>query len=80
MQVFITRYWETAGIIEKDVELTGSADMVKSTDPKDVYSPYFHLPDWHQTRKEAADFADKKRLQKIDSLKKKISKLEAMKF
>ncbi|MCK9549193.1 hypothetical protein [Aquamicrobium sp.] len=71
--VWISKYALSAGIEHKVVEDCGG-DMVK-----DRWS-YFHKGQWHHDRADAVAKAEKMRQRRISSLKKQISKLEAMKF
>lgn len=76
MKVYITKYWQTKGIIEAEVEsCSTSQDMVKY----DTWQ-FLHKPWWHETFEEAKAHAEKQRLKKIDATKKTLKKLETMTF
>lgn len=79
MRVWITKYALTTGIFEMEVES-------QSEDGTGVYgkawSDCYHGEgkEWHRTKEAALVRAEKMRQKKIASLKKRIEKLEMMKF
>lgn len=73
MQVYISKYALTQGIIETEAEV-GSL-MIKTKT-----HGYLHDREWHKTREEAVKRAEEMRVKKITSLKKKITQLEKMRF
>ena len=79
MKVFVTKYALTIGIEELDVEITSVPTMVATKGP---FPRNFHDEgrDWHHTKEEAKTRAEEMRKKKIESLKKSIIKLEAMRF
>jgi hypothetical protein len=44
------------------------------------YASHFHRPDWHETKEAAIARAEVMRKKKLASLKKQISRLEALSF
>jgi hypothetical protein len=82
MKVWITKYVFTDGITELEAETCEarhirSGQMIKLADRPLGYSTYYHRPDWHETRREAVQCAEKMRQKKITSLRKQLAKLEA---
>ena len=56
--------------------------MIEQITPARSMSSYYHGKgkDWHETKESAIAYANEKREKKISALKKKIVKLEQMKF
>lgn len=79
MKVYITKYALAKGIQEREVILSSGTPHV-CTEKIGSYSNYFLKPDWHETKEQALEQAEKMRLRKIDSLKRKIHKLENLNF
>lgn len=79
MKVWITKYALTDGIVEKECKDCGDG-MVKEIE--NPFPIYYHGEgkDWHRTKESAIQKAEEMRKKKIESLKKKIKKLEEMKF
>lgn len=80
MNVWITKYALTVGIIEADGALM-SSDFVSilSCDlPLPTY--WFYKGDWYSDKQSAIQKAEEMRREKIESLKKQIKKLEEMRF
>lgn len=77
MRVWITKYALSVGIQEKEVEDCGGR-MVKGPGTFE----YFHGEgrEWHRHREPAVERAEIMRENKINSLRKNITKLEKMKF
>jgi hypothetical protein len=75
MNVFITKYALSQGIIESEARLTSIANMIDAGK-----RGYFHKGEWFTTREEAEANAEHRRAKKIASLKKQIAKLEALSF
>lgn len=76
MKAFITKYALTKGIKEADIY-----------QPNDGYArevgnsyTWYRSDEWYETREEAIAKAEKMRVKKIASLKKKLAKLEKMRF
>lgn len=80
MKAFITKYALTEGILEKEGEINPQARSMFCAENETF--GYFHGEgkDWHRTREGALKRAESMRLAKIASLKKQISKLEALKL
>lgn len=77
MKIYITKYALTSGI--KEVEISPdklSSDVVLVGD----WNNYCHKGEWHKSYAEALVRANEMRQAKIKSLKRSLSKLEAMKF
>ena len=81
MRCFVTKYALTRGILQVEVELCLDVDpdggMVAD---HSEYHTCYHKPDWHRTRVSAVARAEQMRLAKLASLRKQITKLEAMSF
>lgn len=77
MKAWITKYALTKGILEKEVE--GCRDGM-ARESESHFPTYYHGTDWHKDKKSAIAKAEEMRKKKIASLKKKIEKLEKMKF
>jgi hypothetical protein len=82
MKVFITRYALTNGIMEVDGEVTSQFPFIVTYKTGAWMSQYAHGEgkEWHRTKEGAIARADAMRLARIKSLKKSITKLEAMTF
>jgi len=83
MHVWITKYSLTQGIIESEAEqcldTCPSGSMILRKTPGN-YNEFYHRPDWQQTREAAVARAEVMRKKKLASLRKQISKLEALSF
>ena len=81
MKVWITKYALTQGIFEIEAEECGMGfpGMIQT---KEEYPSYYHKEgkDWHRSKESAIKRAEEMRQKKISSLKKKLEKLEKMKF
>jgi hypothetical protein len=77
MKVFITKHALTHGIEEVDGDIDGT--MITYTSPAG-YSGYYHRNDWHLSREDAVEKANKMRIAKIASHRRSIKKLEGLKF
>lgn len=77
-KVFITKYALTKGIYEVEVNTTRNKDRVLVSDS--YYPQYFYGNEFHLTMEEAKKDAEKRRLEKIQSLEKQIEKLKNLKF
>lgn len=77
MKAWITKYALTKGILEKEVEDCGDG-MVR--EKENHFPTYYHGTDWHNDKQLAVAKAEEMRKKKIEALKKKIDKLEKMKF
>jgi len=79
MKAFITKYALTKGIIEVEATACKSPTMIKYQLPG-YTEIYAHTNEWFGTMGAALAHADVMRLKAIDSLKKKLAKLEKMTF
>lgn len=77
-KVWITKYWETQGILEKIVENTSFPDMVKEVTIK--YPAIYHKPFWHDTKQDAIAHSNLLLDKKIKSVENKLKKLKSMRF
>ena len=79
IKVWITKHALTAGIIEAEAEVFDQyPNMITVNDGGGRY--HYHGNDWHRSQVNAWARACEMRYNKINSLKKKIAKLEVMKF
>lgn len=79
-KVYVTKYALTKGILVfKKVKhcLNISIDMISITDR---YNQCFHKGEWYIDLDKAITMAENMRFKKIESMKKKITKLEKMEF
>lgn len=81
-KVYITKYALTEGITERElVKGFDSGGMIAVEWPGAVNNVmYFHGRDWYNTRVAAVGRANEMRKKKIASLRKSITKLEALAF
>lgn len=83
-EAWITKYALTKGIFKVQAELsnTSSTTMIIVRDEENNYMHFYHHEgkDWHRSRQAAEEKANKMRLEKIQSLKQQIEKLETMTF
>jgi len=79
---WITKYALTQGITTAVVEdcFDTAFDMVKNNNPNNYITVSYHGTDWWRTRAEAVVQAEKMRQAKIASLRKSLTKFEAMRF
>lgn len=81
MKVWITKYALTQGIFEIEAEECGMGfpGMIQT---KEEHPSHCHEEgkDWHRSKESAVKRAEEMRQKKITSLKKKLEKLEKMKF
>lgn len=78
--VYITKYWQTRGIIEAVAEVcssVASGDMIKTVG---VYPAYYHKPWWHESMEEALKHAEQQRQKKIKALEKQLVTVRKMLF
>lgn len=75
MKAYITKYALTKGIIELD-----DPDFYENYIVISNIEPLINPVDWFRTKQEAINCAEEMRVNKIASLRKKIAKLESMKF
>jgi hypothetical protein len=82
MRVWITKYALTTGITEAEANTCSSSTDGRMIEvpSKLCYASYFHRPDWHETKEAAIARAEVMRKKKLASLKKQISRLEALSF
>jgi len=82
-KVFITKYVLTQGMREEMMEVEENPEHFKKScfgKTQGGYMEGFYNDDFHLTKEEALADAEKRRVRKIESLKKQISKLEKMSF
>mgnify|MGYP005759151723 CR=1 FL=1 len=81
MKVWITKYALTQGIFEIEAEECGMGfpGMIQT---KEEHPSHCHEEgkDWHRSKDSAVKRAEEMRQKKISSLRKKLEKLEKMKF
>ena len=81
-RVWVTKYALANGILQHNVEVcdpeTSSNGMVRGLDLSML--TYFFKSDYRNTREEAVARAHKMRIKEIQSLKRRIKKLESMTF
>jgi hypothetical protein len=78
MKVFVTKWCLTNGIQELEVLEAGDG-MVEVKEPGWCCT-YLHKGEWHRDRAAAVTKAEEMRARKIESVKKSLAKLEAMRF
>ena len=80
INVWVTRYALTQGIIKTEAELCSDSTMISYK--IGGYTQYAHNEgkDWHRSKESAIEGAEEMRTKKISSLKKKITKLEKLIF
>ena len=79
-KAFITKYALTSGILEQELEVEEHPQYFKKyAHDKSMNRSYFN-DEFHLTKEEAIKDAEKRRIKKIESLKKQILKLENLKF
>jgi len=78
--VYITKWALSSGIqiMETDSDINDKMISVKIGDSG--YPTYFHGRDWHTTPLDAITRAEAMRAKKIDSLRKSLTKMEALTF
>ena len=79
MEIYVTKYALTTGIIKHDAEVTN--DMAVVHEPNS-FGMYFHGEgkDWHKTKESALERAEEMRIRKLQSLDKQTKKISAMIF
>lgn len=77
-KVFITKYAFTRGIIEADVEIITEKPKFCNL-RENGYSNYFHDSDFHYTKEDAVADFERRKQDKLLSLKKQLSKIEKLK-
>ena len=77
-EVYVTKYWETAGIIK--MEVTQSENFPTMVSNIDNSLQVIHKPHWYDNKGEAIAFAEKLRIKRIKSIKAKLKALETLKF
>ena len=77
MKRFITKYCLTSGISEEDLNLASSKGLLINTNCSNCYHDN---KDCFEDKNDALADAEKRRLRKLESLKKQIKKLENLKF
>lgn len=83
MEVYITKYALTRGIMKKNVEQEGKCMVKHHGKPHFVWGPttyYYQRPDWHIDKDKAIKRAERMRTMKIKALKKEIIRLENLNF
>ncbi len=80
MKVYVTKYALTKGI-QRYGRATWKVESMIRVDIKDqFFGRYFDKPDWHTTYAEAVARAEQMRVDKLNSLRKQLAKLEALTF
>ena len=79
MKVWITKYALSSGITEHDVKTTHDDSMISYVLGHFQYA-YGEGKEWHKSFAGAQARAEKMRLEKIESLRKSIAKMEAIRF
>ena len=77
MKVWITKYALTDGIIEADGVRTTQGVYIANSG---LNTDWFYGSDWHSNKQSAINKAEEMRQKEVESLKKKIKKLEGMRF
>lgn len=79
---WVTKHALTSGIAEvQAVVCRGvSNDMISWRGSEKSLQSYAHGTEWHRTRAAAVEHANNMRRRRIESLRKQIARLEAMKF
>lgn len=80
MKVYITKYVLTSGILEKEARINEYPDSKPRAFVNGDYSSYGIGTEAFYTLDEAKKNAEKRRMRKIESLKKQIKKLENLKI
>jgi hypothetical protein len=81
MKIYVTKYALTKGIQVYDAtSFNDEPKMVRVDGADGTYREYFHKPDWHETRLEAIEHAQKMKLAKIKNLEKQLAKIKALEF
>jgi len=80
MNVWITKYALTKGILEIEAELCDSPGMIK--DQNNGWNSYYHGEgkDWHKSKEAAIERAEYMRQNKLKSIRTKINKLQKLTF
>lgn len=80
MKIWVTKYALTSGIfVRPDAEISEDGRMATvRSGPR--LPEHYHGNDWHPTEQAALAHAERMRANKIESLKKQIGKLEALRF
>ena len=80
MEVWITKYALTKGIIEADGELISYDSVSILNRGLSLPTHWFYKGDWYSDKQPAIQKAEEMRQEKIASLKKQIEELERMRF
>lgn len=83
MQIWITKYALTTGILEVEARnIQGTDNAIAYRQPGAVFDEYAHREGhgWHRSRHSAVCRAERMRAAKIASLRKSIAKLEKLSF
>lgn len=76
-EVYVTKYWETAGIQKRIVADTATPGMVKDCE---IAMRYYHNSEWYDTYAKARENANKRLAKRIASTEKKLKKLKSLMF
>lgn len=81
-KIFVTKYALTVGVYSAMAECNCRSDMavIPGDRAKGYFDAYMHKGDFHFTESDALQKAEEMRQKKIISLKKKIEKIENLKF
>jgi mRNA degradation ribonuclease J1/J2 len=80
VNAWISKYALTEGIRAKRVQLCGDGMVVEITPDGARGWGYFHKGDWHLDRGDAEAKAEVMRQRKVASVKKQLTRLEALSF
>ncbi len=82
MKVWITKYALSAGIQERDAEVCEGQPNMIEVKGRNVFNQYFHSEgkDWHRSRSDAVARAQQMRRNKIEGLRKQMTKLQQLTF
>lgn len=82
-KIWVTKYALTKGVFSADAELSSEylqMAVVEGDIRLGTCRSCYHGSDWHLTRSCALEQAERMRARKLESLRKQIAKLEALKF
>lgn len=80
MKAFVTKYALTKGIIEFEGEIKSDGKIFSGKRPNGKHYEYFHGKDFHLDIESAIKDCERRKVQKLESIKKQIVKIEKIKF
>jgi len=80
MTAWITKYALTMGIFPIEYQVCISDNEMIIDIRPNAGGSYYHKNEWHSSKEEAIKYAKAMKIKKIQSLDKKIKKLEALDF